>query len=213
MMKNVVLPKIIDGSGSNGNWEISMIDSMIGIAVFSEDASLYDHAVTFWKQRIPAYFYIHTDGDKPVKAPRGNPSWYDQPVFNSTVDGVAQETCRDLGHTSYGIAGATHAAETAYIQGDTLYEIEKDRLAATLEFHANLMLIDSTSTPYYICKGTVKLGAGPTWVVGYNQLHNRLGMSLPKTEEFIGKVIDNEKVPVDPHMMVFETLTHSLNGS
>jgi len=165
------------------------------------------------KQRIPAYFYYHTDGDHPVKAPRGNPSWYNQDVFNSTVDGIAQETCRDLGHTSYGIAGSTHAAETAYIQGDSLYQSEQDRLAAALEFHANLELKDSTSVPDYICHGTVKLGAGPTWVVGYNQLHNRLGMSLPLTEQYISKVIDNEADPVDVHMMVFETLTHGLNGS
>jgi len=67
--------------------------------------------------------------------------------------------------------------------------------------------------PDDICHGTVKLGAGPTWVVGYNQLHNRLGMNLPLTEQYISKVIDNEADPVDVHMMVFETLTHGLNGS
>jgi len=212
MLKNVNLPEIIDGSKSNGNWEISMIDGMIGIAVFSEDEDLYNHAVTFWKQRIPAYFYYHTDGDHPVPAPRGNPSWYGQKVYNSSVDGVAQETCRDLGHTAYGIAGATHAAETAYIQGDTLYENEKDRLAATLEFHANLCLAGSTKVPADICDGTIKLGAGPTFVIGYNQLHNRLGMSLPKTEEWITKHIETEASPLDAHMMVFETLTHGSNA-
>jgi len=109
MMQKVVLPEIYNGSGANGNWELSMIDAMLGIAVFAEDSELYDHAVTFWKQRIPAYFYYHTDGDKPIPAPRGRPSWYNQPVFNATVDGICQETCRDFGHTSFGIAGTTHA--------------------------------------------------------------------------------------------------------
>jgi hypothetical protein len=212
MLYKVVLPHIYPGSGSNGNWEITMIDAMFGIAVFSDNATLYDHSVTFWKQRIPAYFYYHTDGDHPVKAPRGNPSWYNQDVFNTTTDGVCQETCRDLGHTAYGIAGATHSAETAWIQGDNLYQAEMNRLAATLEFHAKIEIAGSTTVPDYVCHGKVQLGAGPTFVVGYNQLHNRLGMNLPNTEKWITTHVDQLKDAVDTHMMVYETMTHGLNA-
>jgi len=212
MLYKVVLPIIYPGSSSNGNWEISMIDGMIGIAVFSDNATLYDHSVQFWKQRTPAYIYYHTDGDKPVKAPRGNPSWYNQPVFNSTVDGICQETCRDFVHTAYGIAGLTHAAETAFIQGDNLYQIEMDRLGKTLELHSLYELDGSGKVPSYICHGTVKLGAGPTFVIGYNQLHNRLGMNLPNTEKWITTHVEQLKDPVDDHMMVYETLTHGQNA-
>jgi len=212
LMYKVVLPHIYPGSGSNGNWEITMIDAMLGIAVFSDNSSLYDHAVEFWKQRIPAYFYYHTDGDHPVKPPRGNPSWYNQDVYNSTVDGICQETCRDFGHTAYGIAGSTHAAETAWIQGDNLYQSQMARLGATLEFHAKYQLAGSEKVPNYVCHGTVKLGTGPTFVIGYNQLHNRLGMNLPNTEKWITSNVDELKDPVDSHMMVYEPMTHGLNA-
>jgi hypothetical protein len=212
MVYNVVLPHIYPGSGANGNWELSMIDAMFAIAVFSNNATLYDHAVLFWNERLPAYFYYHTDGNKPVKAPRGNPGWFTQKVFNSTVDGICQETCRDFGHTAYGVAGSTHAAETAYIQGDNLYQTQMDRLKAALEFHTEYQLAGSEKVPDYICNGTIKLGMGPTFVIGYNQLHNRLGMELPNTEKWIATVVDVEKDPVDNHLMVFETLTHGLNA-
>jgi hypothetical protein len=212
MVMDIVLPHIYPGSGANGNWELTMIDAMLGIAVFTDNTTLYDHAIEFWNQRVPAYFYYHTDGDKPVPPPRGKPSWYGQHVFNSTVDGVCQETCRDFGHTSYGIAGTTHAAETAWIQGNSLYENQKLRLAAALEFTAGYQLAGSDKVPDYVCNGTVHLGTGPTFVIGYNQLHNRLGIDLPKTEQLITTRIDTESDPVDNHLMVFETLTHGSNA-
>jgi len=191
MLYKAVLPGIYPGSGANGNWELSMIDAMFGIAVFSDNATLYDHAVLFWKERIPAYFYYHTDGNKPVPTPRGHPGWFTQKVFNASVDGVCQETCRDFGHTAYGVAGSTHAAETAYIQGDSLYQSQMDRLRAALEFHTGYQFAGSERVPDYVCNGTVKLGSGPTYVVGYNQLHNRLGMDLPNTEKWITMDVDH----------------------
>src|SRR5579872_952407 len=120
MLKNVVQPMIENGSSQNGNWELSMIDGMMGIAVFNDDPTLFGKATTFWQQRVPGYFYYHTDGSTHQPAPRGNPGWYGQTTFNSSVDGIAQETCRDFGHTEYSIAATTHAAETAHIQGEAL---------------------------------------------------------------------------------------------
>ncbi len=35
---------------------------------------------------------------------------------------VAQETCRDMGHTQLGVAGMFDAAETAWLQGVNLYQ-------------------------------------------------------------------------------------------
>jgi len=71
------------------------------------------------RPKLPAYFYVHAlDGSKPVPAPRGPPlSWYGQATFNASVDGVCQETCRDLAHVQFGMASALYAAETAGIQG------------------------------------------------------------------------------------------------
>ncbi len=94
-----------------------MIEGMVGIAVFTEDKALLDHALTYWAQRVPAYFYnFLQDGGRQPPAPRGDPSWYGQTVFDAATNGVAQETCRDLGHTSYGIAATFNAGETARLQ-------------------------------------------------------------------------------------------------
>ena len=62
MLNTAILPRIINGSTSNGNWEISMIEALIGIGVFNDDPTTFNTGVTYWKQRIPAYFYYHTDG-------------------------------------------------------------------------------------------------------------------------------------------------------
>lgn len=211
MLRNVIQPMIENGSSSNGNWELSMIDGMMGIGVFNDDQTLFNKGVTFWQQRVPAYFYYHTDGSAPLPAPRGNPSWYGQTTFNSSVDGIAQETCRDFGHTEYSIAAATHAAETAHIQGQTLFESQAPRLIAALEFHTRYLL--GATVPSYVCGGSVTLVRYPTFEVGYNEYHNRLQNSPPNTLSWIQQNVRAQSVPVDWHMMVFETLTHGANAS
>src|SRR5579872_79411 len=210
MLKNVIQPMIENGSDSNGNWELSMIDGMMGIGVFNDDATLFNKGVTYWQERVPTYFYYHTDGSKPLPAPRGNPSWYGQTTFNSSVDGIAQETCRDFGHTEYSIAATTHAAETAHIQGEALFESEAPRLIAALEFHARYLL--GASVPSYVCGGNVTLVSHPTFEIGYNEYHNRLGDSLPLTSQWLATGIRTQSVEVDHHMMIFETLTHGADA-
>lgn len=57
-----------------------MIEGMIGIAVFTENATLYDRAVGYWRQRVPSYLYHWpSDGGTPKPAPRTPlPSWFGQ---------------------------------------------------------------------------------------------------------------------------------------
>src|SRR5882757_6157586 len=121
MLNTYMRPLLINGSTSNGNWEISMIEGLIGIGVYNDDATAFNTGVTYWQQRVPAYFYYHTDGGQPVSAPRGTANWYGQTVYDPSVDGVSQETCRDFGHAQYSISGSLDAAETAGIQGVNLY--------------------------------------------------------------------------------------------
>jgi hypothetical protein len=165
MLNNVILPRIINGSTSNGNWEISMIEGMINIGIFNGDAATFNKGVLYWKQRIPAYFYYHADGPAPVPAPRGTANWYGQSVFDSRVDGISQETCRDFGHAQYGISGALDAAETAHIQGVDLYNDVSsnalNRLTSALEFNAKYLLANSNSVPSYVCGGAVTLQVYP----------------------------------------------------
>jgi len=209
MLETVILPMIYAGSDSNGNWELSMIEAMMGISVFTENATLFDHTVTFWKQRVPSYFYCHdTDGGAPVKAPRGSPSWYGQTVYNASTTGHCQETCRDEGHTTYGIAATMNAAETAYIQGTDLYTLEALRLTQTLEY--NSKWLQGTSVPSYVCGGSVDISSQyPSFEVGYNAFVNRnLHYNLTITLQHIVAKVRSNPDPYDWHMMIYETLTH-----
>jgi hypothetical protein len=206
MLNTVILPMIREGSTQNGNWEISMIEGLIGIGVFNDDVASFNTGITYWRQRIPAYFYFHTDGLQPVAAPRGTANWYGQIVFNSSVDGISQETCRDFGHAQYGLAGALDAAETAHIQGTDLYKEAKDRLTAALEFNAYYLL--GNLVPASVCGGIVKPENYPTDEIGYTEYHIRLGMNLPNTLEYLQKVIRKLSDPTERHIMVYESLTH-----
>ena len=209
MLTSLNLPLIRDGSRSNGNWELSMIEGMMGIAVFTDDRALMDHAEAMWHERVPAYFYNYKlDGDHPRPLPRGagRTTWNGLTTFDASTSGAAQETCRDLGHTGYGIAATMDAAETAHIQGDKLYESEEPRLTTALEFDAHLLL-KKDPVPTTLCGGRIRYGDGYALGIGYNEYHNRLGQSLPETREWLDHVLTVQE-PVDFHMAIFDLLTH-----
>jgi hypothetical protein len=146
MLQRASVPMLYNGSCFNGNWELAMIEGLTSIAVFTNNATLFDHAIGMWRARVPAYFYVAADGPTPLcpadcKA-TGKPDgctqdWHGQVVFNSSVNGVCQETCRDFGHMSYGLASTFNVAETALLQGIDLYTPNADRLVAALEFHTS----------------------------------------------------------------------------
>jgi Bacterial Ig domain/Alginate lyase len=228
MLNTYMRPLLINGSTSNGNWEISMVEGLTGIGVYNDDAAAFNTGVTYWQQRIPAYFYYHTDGGQYVLAPRGTADWYGQTVFDPSVDGVSQETCRDFGHAQYGISGSLDAAETGRIQGVNLYQntqsvtdasqgtfsvSAQNRLTSALEFNAYYLL--NNPVPTSVCGGTVTLQIYPVDEIGYNEYHNRLGLSLPNTLQYLQTVI--RQLPpqsmTESHIMVFETLTHGGDAS
>jgi hypothetical protein len=117
MLRNVYLPEVINGSHSNGNWELSMTEAAIGISVFLDDKASYDKAVAKFRGRVPAYLYLTSDGSLPKTAPGSNLNtrdkiinyWHGQSTF---VNGLSQETCRDFTHTGYGLAAIANFAET-----------------------------------------------------------------------------------------------------
>jgi hypothetical protein len=206
MLRTAILPMVRNGSPQNGNWEISMNEALIGIGVFTNDRALFDAGLRHWRERTPAFFYLHADGLRPVASPRGDVSWYGQKVFNASMDGIQQETCRDFNHAQYGIAGTLDAAETARIQGVDLYSEQTQRLTAAMEFNSRYLL--EQPVPESVCDGQLHLVHDPTYEIGYNEFHNRLGIDLPSTRQYIEEEIRRQPTPVDIHMMIFETLTH-----
>jgi len=240
MLKNIYEPIIYNGKDGNGNWELSMIDGMMGIAVFNEDLPLLQHAQTFWQQRVPAYFYnftidnpLYPGTHAPFPPGRTGGTWNGQLIFDTNTTGVAQETCRDLGHTEYGIAAAINAAETDYIQSGftaNLYTANgaQERMITSLNLMAGLELAKSTTAPTDFCTDAgniINLGPGVTYVIAYNEYHNRL--NDPQMADASGTTglngtsntyqwIQNDflllSAPYDHHMEVFEGLTHYGNA-
>jgi hypothetical protein len=102
LLYRVHLPLLIHGTSANGNWMASFLEAQLGIAVFSENATLFEHAVGAWRDRAPSYFYVTSDGSAPPLDPQPNCQpqpvceWYNQTVFDARVSGVCQETCRDM---------------------------------------------------------------------------------------------------------------------
>ncbi len=212
MLRNVYLPEIVNGSTTtNGNWELSMMDATIGIAVFLEDRTAFDKAVAKFRTRVPAYIYLTSDGAYPKAAPgTGHDTraeivnyWHDQNTF---VDGLSQETCRDFTHTGYGIAAIAHIAETARHQGLDLYGESRDRIRHALGFHAKYQL--GTAAPSWLCGGSITRGLGPVTEVGYNHLNTRLGIEMSNTRQ-----LTEQQRPAGSNnlFVAWETLTHAAN--
>lgn len=192
MLDRAFLPLILPGNAAiNGNWEVSMSNALICIGVFNEDVTTYERGVFLWRKRVPAYFYLTTDGPTPVR-PHGTTNhdsdaaiskyWYKP---NTYFDGLCQETRRDYGHhMQMGLASAINAAEIAYHQGLDLYAENEERLIAAMEFQAG-PLVGHPVPPARFPDGFIASDVLPTWEIAYNHFHNRRGHAIPLTETLI----------------------------
>ncbi|MFD9392622.1 alginate lyase family protein [Streptomyces sp. NPDC060000] len=212
MLRDVYLPEVINGSNSNGNWELSMTEAAIGISVFLEDRTSYDKAMARFRARTAAYVYLASDGELPKTVPSQNLNtrdkivayWQGQDTF---VTGLTQETCRDLAHTGYGISAISHVAETSRIQGQDLYGTDVgERLRQALGLQAKYQL--GAAVPGELCGGSLNLGLGPVTEVGYNALHNRLGIAMTNTRTL---TLQNRPAGSNNLFVAWETLTHGDN--
>ncbi|MEO3929179.1 alginate lyase family protein [Micromonosporaceae bacterium B7E4] len=212
MLRDVYLPEIINGNAtSNGNWELSMMEASLGIAVFLEDRAVYDRAVGKFRDRLPAFLYLTSDGAYP-RGPVGSgidtraeivSYWHDQQVFS---DGLSQETCRDFTHTGYGISAISHVAETLRHQGQDIYPEIQDRLRHALGFHAKYELGDAV--PSTLCGGSLTRGLGPVTEVAFNALNNRRGIAMTRTQQ----LTERQRPAGTNYLFVaWETLTHAGN--
>jgi hypothetical protein len=211
MFRNVFQPLVAGGGspGSWGNWDLIIIDAAAAIAVFLDDRPLFDQAIALWRGRVPAYIYLASDGGRPVE-PAGVQLggeamvtfWFGQRTY---VDGLTQETCRDLGHAAWGLEAMAQVAETARLQGIDLYGEIQPRLVSALEFHAGFA--QGEPVPDWLCGGSLTAKFTPIPELALNHYRVRVGVDLPKTTRFV------EAMRPQPasYFYAWETLTHANN--
>ncbi len=217
------LPYVMDETMPGNNWIQSAIEANMAIAVFKDDKVLFDKAVERWKFRVKTYIYQKSDGDKPINTlgktdEQMEKTWRQNAANTAYVDGVAMETCRDLGHLNLGFSSMVYAAEIAYQQNVDLFSLEKKRLSDFMELHGSWMTGEKP-VPANICDGFVvaklndKKGVEPptgggqtTWEIAYNHLHGRLNIPLPYTKEMLNKT---RPAKISKWVAKGETLTHA----
>ncbi|AWK14435.1 alginate lyase family protein [Candidatus Fukatsuia symbiotica] len=197
----------------HGNWLAASIEARANIAIFLEDIKLYRKAIRMWRESVPAYIYLESDGILPRQLPgcwRNKQKliayWQGQRTF---VNGLTQETCRDLEHMAYALAGFINVAETAYIQGLDLYGEQEERFTSVMEFHTKYK--NKGSIPHYICNREFKLDMKGTLEIAYNHYAVRRSnrKDLPHTWQWL-----SERWPAKGHFhYVWEILTHGNIGN
>jgi len=202
MLAEQYVPSLVNGSGENGNKELSMSEALINIGVFNDDRETFDRGVKMWRGRAPSYIYLSTDGPAPRKAAGWEtmPIWGNKGLTTPFVDGLLQESVRDSGHANLDLSAMVNAAETARQQGLDLYGEEGKRIMAALEFQAQYLPPNNAKAPANLAFNT-----HPTWEIAYNHFHNRMGKDLPK----IAAVIERNRPTAVNHQMAWETLTHA----
>jgi Alginate lyase len=212
VLRTVYLPEVVNGNAtSNGNWELTMMEATLGIAIVLDDRATYDRAVAKYRTRVPAFVYLPSDGALPKPPPNSGIDtrdeiihyWQGQSTFEA---GLTQETCRDFTHTGYGIASIADFAETTRIQGQDLYPEIGERLRYALGFQSRYEL--GEAAPSWLCGGTIHRGLGPVTEVGFNQLHFRQGIAMTNTQ-----TLTETRRPAGTNnlFVAWQTLTHAQN--
>ncbi|WP_232314084.1 LamG-like jellyroll fold domain-containing protein [Ralstonia sp. A12] len=167
------------------NWDLCNLASVLAIGVLCDDADLFNEAITYFKSGAgngcieQAVYYVH-------------PGYL----------GQWQETGRDQGHNTLGIALGGAICEMAWNQGVDLYGYDNNRFLAGAEYVAKANLIQSSSTYYtvpYVTYQNVDVtqtalatgGQGtirPCWALVANHYINRKGLAAPYSKQFADQI-------------------------
>jgi len=170
MLREIFYPLIRDFYPSaNGNWDASMIQTMLAMGVFLDDRTMFDRAKNY---------FLHGEGNGAI----GN---YLKP------SGQCQESGRDQAHTQMGLDFLATACETAWIQGVDLYGALDNRLLKGFEYTARYNLgYDVPYEPYRSYQGRyfyprisdrARGRLRPMYEKVFHHYHNRRGLPAPFT--------------------------------
>ena len=136
--------------------------------------------------------------------------WYNQTIYNASVTGVCQETCRDMGHMQMGFGAFLNGGATAALQGVDLLAEHAPKFFAASEFAAQLLLNVTPPSPGLLCSGTpVKLTLAPTFEVAHS-LFARLGLNDSETRSQLAQNVRPHANQYGSQVAIWETLSHGL---
>ncbi|WP_454742748.1 LamG-like jellyroll fold domain-containing protein [Cupriavidus necator] len=168
------------------NWDLCNMASIMAIGVLCDDRALFDEAVAYFKNGAgngairQAVYYVH---------PGNLGQW--------------QESGRDQGHNTLGIALMGAICEMAWNQGIDLYGYDNNRFLAGAEYVAKANLRETDTTFYtvpYITYNNVdnvnqtalstaaQGNIRPCWAVVANHYVNRKGMAAPYSQKFAAQI-------------------------
>lgn len=206
MFRRSFYPHLMQASPWNGNVDLTQVNGLLAIAVFTEDRAAFDIGVQRLERRSAAYFYLQSAGmPPPIEGDGGDVSaFWSHPL--RWVDGLTQESCRDNGHhAQYALASALHSAEIAWNQGVDVYARQADRYVAAMELLAlQLLTGDMQGT---CAKPAATRQIFDTFEVGFHHFHHRMGLQLPNSQRLIIERVRPDGV--SDWNIFHETLTHA----
>lgn len=172
MLRDIFYATIKDFYPSaNGNWDASMLQTMLAMGVFLEDQPMFDRAKDY---------FLKGKGNGAIGM-----------YFSKT--GQCQETGRDQAHTQMGLEFLSNTCETAWIQGIDLYGALDNRLLKGFEYTAKYNLgNDVPYEPYTSFEGRYHYKTisddsrgrlRPMYEKIFNHYHNRKGLDAPFTKQ------------------------------
>ena len=181
MLRGIFHPIIKDFYPSaNGNWDASMIQTMMAMGVFLDDREMFDRAKDY---------YLAGEGNGAI----GN---YFKP------SGQCQESGRDQAHTQMGLDFLACAAEIAWNQGIDLYGALDNRLLKGFEYTAKYNLgYDVPYEPYRSYEGRYfykeisddsRSRLRPMYEKVLNHYENRIGLDAPFTKQAAMRLRDGD---------------------
>lgn len=176
LLRETFYPPIKDFfPAANGNWDASMIQTMLAMGVLLDDRAMFQRA---------ADYYLKGGGNGAI-----------QNYFNAF--GECQESGRDQAHTQMGLGFLGCAAEMAWKQGVDLYGASSNRLALGFEYTAKYNLgHDVPYEPYrsfdgkYFNRTISPEGRGrfaPIYERIVYHYHGRKNLEMPFSREVIAR--------------------------
>jgi len=162
------------------NWDICNMASVMAIGILCDDRTKYNEAVTYFQTGAGngsmdhAVYYVHPDSL-----------------------GQWQESGRDQGHNTLGVALMGPVCEMAWSQGDDLYGYNTSKFLKGLEYIAKYNLNDSVPYVTYnncdnvnqtVISATSRGNLRDCWEMVYNHYVNRKGLTATYTSQFAALV-------------------------